>query len=98
MFNPADGSPAGADLAYEGPANQRRGRADQYSKIVFQWQARRQPLQLSDLMAAAAAAAAPQQPAEGVLGLGGAGALGGMSAEQGAAPCTASAAEMQLDS
>lgn len=55
-FSPTDGSPAGADLAYEGPANQRRGRADQFSKILFQWQARRQPLQLADLTAAAAAA------------------------------------------
>jgi snurportin-1 len=54
LFNP-DGSPAGADLAYEGPANQRRGRADVYSKVLFQWQARRHPLQLEALMAAAAA-------------------------------------------
>jgi snurportin-1 len=63
-FNPADGSPAGADLAYKGPANQRRGRADQYSKIVFQWQARRQPLRLADLMTAAAAAAAAADGAD----------------------------------
>jgi snurportin-1 len=54
LFN-ADGSPAGADLAYEGPANQRRGRADVYSKVLFQWQARRQPLLLNVLLAAAAA-------------------------------------------
>eukprot|EP00878_Enallax_costatus_P019259 GHUV01020315.1.p1 GENE.GHUV01020315.1~~GHUV01020315.1.p1 ORF type:complete len:152 (+),score=36.50 GHUV01020315.1:257-712(+) len=59
LFN-MDGSPAGADLAYEGPANQRRGRADLISKIMFQWQARRQPLQLEALIAAAAAAAAPE--------------------------------------
>ncbi|WIA09803.1 hypothetical protein OEZ85_009178 [Tetradesmus obliquus] len=54
LFN-ADGSPAGADLAYEGPANQRRGRADVYTKVLFQWQARRQPLQLEALLAAAVA-------------------------------------------
>eukprot|EP00882_Tetradesmus_deserticola_P007875 GHRQ01008289.1.p1 GENE.GHRQ01008289.1~~GHRQ01008289.1.p1 ORF type:complete len:253 (+),score=91.54 GHRQ01008289.1:440-1198(+) len=54
LFN-VDGSPAGADLAYEGPANQRRGRADVFSKVLFQWQARRQPLQLDALLAAAGA-------------------------------------------
>jgi hypothetical protein len=54
LFN-TDGSPAGADLAYEGPANQRRGRADVFSKVLFQWQARRQPVQLNALLAAAAA-------------------------------------------
>jgi hypothetical protein len=54
LFN-TDGSPAGADLAYEGPANQRRGRADIYSKVLFQWQARRQPVQLNALLAAATA-------------------------------------------
>lgn len=59
LFN-ADGSPAGADLAYEGPANQRRGRADMFSKVLFQWQARRQPLQLDALLAAAAAGAQQQ--------------------------------------
>jgi len=53
MFNPKDGSPTGADLAYEGPANQRRGRADLLSKIVFQWQARKDPMTLSNLMTAA---------------------------------------------
>eukprot|EP00775_Hariotina_reticulata_P010599 gene10599-10756_t len=57
MFNPKDGSPAGADLAYEGPANQRRGRADLMSKIVFQWQARRNPMTLLKLVTAASAAA-----------------------------------------
>jgi snurportin-1 len=54
LFHP-DGSPAGADLAYEGPANQRRGRADVFTKVLFQWQARRHPLQLQALLAAAAA-------------------------------------------
>lgn len=62
LFN-ADGSPAGADLAYEGPANQRRGRADLISKIMFQWQARKQPLQL-DALIAAAAAGVPQEAAQ----------------------------------
>ncbi len=32
MFGP-DGRPAGADLKYEGPGNERRGRADAYSKV-----------------------------------------------------------------
>lgn len=54
LLNP-DGSPAGADLAYEGPANQRRGRADLISKVLFQWQARRQPLRLGALLKAATA-------------------------------------------
>jgi snurportin-1 len=58
VFNPTDGRPVGADLGYAGPANQRRGRADQFSKVVFQWQARRQPVLLADLQAAAAAGAA----------------------------------------
>jgi snurportin-1 len=34
------GRPAGADLKYEGPANQRRGRADALSKVLFQALAR----------------------------------------------------------
>lgn len=34
------GRPAGADLKYEGPANQRRGRADAFSKVLFQALAR----------------------------------------------------------
>lgn len=54
LFN-LDGSPAGADLAYEGPANQRRGRADLISKIMFQWQARRNPSRLDALLAASRA-------------------------------------------
>jgi snurportin-1 len=60
LFN-TDGSPAGADLAYEGPANQRRGRADIYSKVLFQWQARRQPVQLNALLLAAATAGQLEQ-------------------------------------
>ena len=55
----------GADLTFAGPANQRRGRADSISKIVFQYLARTQPITLQQLQeavassAAAAAAAAP---------------------------------------
>ena len=49
------GQPAGADLKYEGPANQRRGRADIYSKILFQAVARTgEALGLEALQAAAA--------------------------------------------
>jgi snurportin-1 len=61
LFNPRDGAPAGADLAYEGPANQRRGRADSLSKVVFQWQARRAPLRLPQLLAAAVGRQQQQQ-------------------------------------
>lgn len=45
----------GADLHFAGPANQRRGRADSISKIVFQHLARTQPITLQQLQAAAAA-------------------------------------------
>lgn len=45
----------GADLHFSGPANQRRGRADSISKIVFQHLARTQPITLQQLQAAAAA-------------------------------------------
>ncbi|KAF8073242.1 hypothetical protein HT031_000903 [Scenedesmus sp. PABB004] len=65
-----DGSPAGADLSYEGPANQRRGRADLISKILFQAQARLAPLRLAALVAAAAEQAA--RGAEEEMGDGGA--------------------------
>lgn len=44
----------GADLHFAGPANQRRGRADSISKIVFQHLARTQPITLQQLQAAAA--------------------------------------------
>lgn len=50
-----DGQPVGADLHFAGPANQRRGRADSISKIVFQHLARTQPITLQQLQAAAAA-------------------------------------------
>lgn len=68
MFSTTDGSPCGADLAYEGPANQRRGRPDQLSKIVFQWQARRQPLRLAQLIQEAAEQAGVDEQAAGKLG------------------------------
>ncbi|KAL4439876.1 hypothetical protein ABPG75_002877 [Micractinium tetrahymenae] len=51
-----DGQPTGADLHFAGPANQRRGRADSISKIIFQFLARTQPITLQQLAAAAAAA------------------------------------------
>ncbi|EFJ43250.1 hypothetical protein VOLCADRAFT_42782, partial [Volvox carteri f. nagariensis] len=47
-----EGRPAGADLHYEGPANQRRGRADSFSKILFQRLARTAPITASMLAAA----------------------------------------------
>ncbi|KAG1677386.1 hypothetical protein FOA52_010766 [Chlamydomonas sp. UWO 241] len=45
-----EGRPAGADLRYEGPGNQRRGRADTFSKIMFQYNARRQTITIEALM------------------------------------------------
>lgn len=45
----------GADLHFEGPANQRRGRADSLSKIMFQHQARTCPTTLQQLLEVAAA-------------------------------------------
>ncbi|KAG2487114.1 hypothetical protein HYH03_014227 [Edaphochlamys debaryana] len=50
-----EGRPSGADLRYEGPAGQRRGRADPFSKLLFQRLARTQPIRLEALAAAAAA-------------------------------------------
>jgi len=51
------GRPAGADLKYEGPANQRRGRANVFSKVLFQAQARSgEAPTLAQLQAKAAAA------------------------------------------
>ena len=46
--------PLGAALKLDGGANQRRGRADVWSKIAFQYRARRQPLTISQLLAACA--------------------------------------------
>lgn len=46
----SEGRPVGADLHYEGLANQRRGRADAFSKIMFQYSVRRQPITLEDVL------------------------------------------------
>jgi len=48
-----DGAPAGADLKLEGVGNQKRGRADSWSKIVFQHLARTRPLTIAAVLAAA---------------------------------------------
>ncbi|KAK9808700.1 hypothetical protein WJX72_002173 [[Myrmecia] bisecta] len=48
------GQVVGADLHFGGFGNQRRGRADACSKVVFQHQARHQPIQLQQLLHAAA--------------------------------------------
>jgi snurportin-1 len=45
--------PIGADLKFIGIANQRRGRADTLSKILFQMMARREPITIDMLKAAA---------------------------------------------
>ncbi|KAL4524404.1 hypothetical protein Ndes2437B_g05176 [Nannochloris sp. 'desiccata'] len=45
--------PVGADLKFIGVANQRRGRADTLSKILFQMMARRQPIRIDMLKTAA---------------------------------------------
>jgi snurportin-1 len=45
--------PVAADLKFVGVANQRRGRADTLSKILFQMMARTQPITIEMLMAAA---------------------------------------------
>lgn len=55
----------GADLHFAGPANQRRGRADSISKILFQHLARTQPISLQQLQAAAAASCEPAVGAQG---------------------------------
>lgn len=44
-----DGRPTGAALRFEGAAQQRRGRADAWSKIAFQYFARREPLIFQEL-------------------------------------------------
>ena len=49
-----DGVPVGAALKFDGAVHQRRGRADVWSKIAFQYQARRQPLTIAQLLAACA--------------------------------------------
>lgn len=49
-----DGQPVAADLRFEGASNQRRGRADACSKILFQYLARRQPITIDQLSEAAA--------------------------------------------
>ncbi|KAL3143993.1 hypothetical protein ABBQ32_003801 [Trebouxia sp. C0010 RCD-2024] len=48
-----DGQPLGADLKYVGVANQRRGRADACSKVLFQYMARRQPISFAEILDAA---------------------------------------------
>ncbi|KAG2451618.1 hypothetical protein HYH02_003399 [Chlamydomonas schloesseri] len=59
-----EGRPCGADLHFEGTVPQRRGRADSFSKIMFQRLARTAPVSISDLEAAVVSSAA----AESVLG------------------------------
>ena len=54
----------GADLTFAGPANQRRGRADSISKIVFQYLARTQPITLEQLQEVAASSAAAGAPGD----------------------------------
>ena len=83
----------GADLTFAGPANQRRGRADSISKIVFQYLARTQPITLEQLQAAAAssaAAASAEAPADkmasGDSSSGLAGGPGSMSVQSEVAP------------
>jgi len=47
-----DGKPTGAALSFEGAAQQRRGRADAWTKIAFQYYARRAPLAYEELSVA----------------------------------------------
>ncbi|GAX78844.1 hypothetical protein CEUSTIGMA_g6282.t1 [Chlamydomonas eustigma] len=49
-----EGHPCGADLKYIGPGNQRRGRADQLSKVLFQYRVRTNPVTFNMLMLSAA--------------------------------------------
>ncbi|EIE25969.1 hypothetical protein COCSUDRAFT_27547 [Coccomyxa subellipsoidea C-169] len=49
-LNLREGELVGADLHFEGPANQRRGRADLSSKIVFQHLARSNPITIGMLL------------------------------------------------
>ena len=77
------GQAVGADLRYEGPANQRRGRADSLSKILFQHLCRTAPIGLPALLAAAEASeGGAEAPAGGAgalcaMGSGGEGSGGG---------------------
>jgi len=50
-----NGQPTGADLRFLGAANQRRGRADTLSKILFQRLMRTQPITIAELVEAAGA-------------------------------------------
>lgn len=50
-----NGAPIGADLRYESLANQHRGRADSFSKILFQQRARADPLRFESLVERAGA-------------------------------------------
>ena len=52
------GAPAGADLRLEGVGNQRRGRADTWSKVLFQYMARNEPLGIDAVMGGCEAGAA----------------------------------------
>ena len=47
-----DGKPIGAALSFEGTVQQRRGRADTWTKIAFQYYARRAPLLYEELSSA----------------------------------------------
>ena len=53
-----EGALQSADLHYEGVANQRRGGADSLTKIIFQYNARREPITFVEIAEAAAAASA----------------------------------------
>uniref|UniRef100_A0A9I9DZW0 Snurportin-1 n=1 Tax=Cucumis melo TaxID=3656 RepID=A0A9I9DZW0_CUCME len=46
-----DGKIQGADLQYNGKVNRARAFADSYSKVMFQYAARRSPLKIDDLLA-----------------------------------------------
>jgi snurportin-1 len=83
-----DGAPVGADLEYEGAANQRRGRADPLSRILFQRAAREAPIALEALLAAAAAGVAAGAGA----GAGDGSSIGVERAGAGAVPTDADAA------
>ncbi|CAI5497731.1 unnamed protein product [Closterium sp. Naga37s-1] len=50
-----EGRVGGADLLFQGTANQRRGGADSCSKILFQYSARHSPLTIQDIAAAVVA-------------------------------------------
>lgn len=50
----ADGRPTGADLHFEGAVRDKRRSADFLTKVLFQYNARRSPVTLEELLAAAA--------------------------------------------